>query len=476
MKKKQEPCLFPEIETMSKDLMIRTDINIAQIPIVLACQKRLVDAEGKPVTIWPIDISDTEKITLTGSPKYGLPYGSQVDYFMASTALFYQKNALQNNTIYFPAHQLIRIAGKEPGGDEYRRCFEALRTYANFSIETEELLSANGKSLLTGREERHIKYFQEFRVVGIARRGRKLTDSQEYDGLCKLVLTDWCFNNLRSEKFSTLLNYSFMMSLKTPLTKQLYRFLDYWRNEELAKTAVKRQVTIRKELIEVGKRLTLAVRFPSQVKQQLTESHKELMKNGYLEKIVYVTEKKQLKYVDYTISPFTQAENELVNKLVQRGVSLSMARELVRTTENSKTHNAIIYYDLKKKKKHLNAGYLVTILRDAAPDSLQQDVSSELAVQTDTIRRENKDHKLMFEYARIGEEQAKEKMAAMSPEALAALKARAEKNLDKFERNPEMRDTAIERHMCLIMIEELNMPPFEEWVLTQQARNLKHIN
>lgn len=470
----QTSSLFPEIETTSAntDLMIREDKNIAQYPIGLLSRKPLLDDNGNPIYTYTVKLDDNHSWTMIGNKEMGgLPLAHHIDYFFALLSLAFEKTGFLTNTVYFTVHELVLRAGKIPGGDEYQRALEAITIYRGFIIRTKVYkVIGEGGDIKYLKED--VSYLQHFTIVGDMKKGRKSSSKESLEGLCKVVFSDFFIENLRSQQLSTLLNFSFMMRLSTPIAKQLYKLIDFWRSESSPDSTGK-SCLIRKELIEIAKLLPLSATTPSKIRQLLEGAHKELLNLKYLEKVVYIKQNGNIHSVEYEVSPFTSDESYILSDLIKRGVSSGIARELIRTQGSVKISDAIRYYDIKKKKKPLKPGYLVEIIRNASAESLKEGIHEAICKHEKRESLKGADiSQWMMIYDQEMDKIVSQIKVKMSEGELAALESEARKSAF-YTANEEIYRHSIENTISEIIKARAGLPKFEEWVKKQGKNNLR---
>ncbi len=465
--------LFPDIMKGNKkdDKIIRDDYNLAKYPLCLfskSCPENTLTFHPAPNTEWQ----------LICNPEAGsrIPLGRHLDYLYAMLYLLAERTdyMFSDNTIYFTLNELVTIAGKQRNNEEYKTALEAINNYRWLGIRS---------SLFRTIEKGEMKYIKEassiiqsYTLVGGMKKGRKKSLSEDRSGYVKVVFSDFIINNLRSVEMSKKLNFSFMMKLRSPLSRRYFRLIDAWKNEEISE-GENNVLLMEKDVTYIARQLPLAnYKYPSRIIQILDPIHKELKELQYLREWKY--EKRNRASVNGTkviwyFSDYNVEQALVYKELVSRGISDLAARNIVMKEDINNIFDCIRYYDIRKKdkEKDISAGYLITVLKNTDRETVKKflsehDKKKEVRRKEEEYITENKMKMIYDQHVQSKVDERIKNMAEKEKKQL--MKKAAEDMKDKPYITKRSREISVDLAFRALVKEDLNLPSFKEWFDTNK--------
>ena len=278
---------------------------------------------------------------ITGSAKWGLPQPSDDDVLLA---LFYiaSEDQFRSQTVPFSRYGLCKIMGWSRCGKNYERVEDGLRRLSTVKIEARQ-------SFFDGRSKKYVS-----RVFGLLD-SYTLIECSKTENLDRSSarFSDVLWSSIEAENLKKI-DLKTYYSLRSPIAKRLYRFLD--------KRRAKRTVFDLELETLAAMNLGLSSetrRYPSQLKQTLDRAHVELKKIGLIKDCSYFKGSNGNWRVSYTFGKdlpvigFTEADSSATPReeemlLVQRGVAGQRARELA-SKKVDRIHEVVDFFDFVQK-------------------------------------------------------------------------------------------------------------------------------
>lgn len=301
------------------ELKGKDEMNLAEFPITLLSTRNL----NKQNTIshqdtikTPDGKTVTRKWMVTGSSAYGLPLAQDNGLLLALLALGKNED-YQDRKIYFSRYKICKIMGIVPQKRNYEIIKEGLDRLTGVNIRAENAFwDYENRGLCT----------YSFGIID----GYKLMNEEKgsEDG-SYVLLDELLFKSIKLGYIKTL-DLKTFFTLKSPTAQQLYRYLDKKRYK-------KKKFEINLSSLAYGHLgfQTDTCKYPSDIKKRLTPAHQELIDMGFLQSAQYekMADGKAEKVV-YTFtdaaSSFPTLKNPLTEKLIETGVTPSVAEQLVR--------------------------------------------------------------------------------------------------------------------------------------------------
>src|SRR5512135_613763 len=339
----------------------RDEMNLAEFPITTL-------AERVPPGIKTLVFEDQHgKLTVIGSDAYGLPTSTDSDVIVGLIQLTKLRNDFTNPTVEFSRYELLKLLGWENRGWNYRRLSESLHRWVTVTLKYDGLWWDN-------RRKRRLS--ASFHILDEV----VLPDEDDPGVVSSFTWGKKFFKSCRDGNIKRL-DLTTYFALKSAISKQLYRFLDkrfYLRNHltfDLRELAHER-VGLSRTYGDAGR-----------LKAKLKPALEELEGIGFLEPMSAADRYSKtgrgawnIRLVRKLPTPAKAKPPEiepeptgLERELVERGVTRSVAAELVRDVPADRITAQLERLDWlretkPKRVKDLGA-YLVGAIREdyAAP-------------------------------------------------------------------------------------------------------------
>ncbi len=211
----QQTLLFAPEADLARDSDGRDEMNLAEYPIALLADRA---PDGvKTVTYHDRD----ETLTITGSDLLGLPTALDVDVIIALLYLTKQESRFGDMTVHFTRYQLLQLLEWPDRGYYYERLTESLNRWVGVTLIYKKSWWDNE----TKTKGNHSFHILESATV-IEREQMRGARSRQSD--LPLSSVRWSAEFFKSFQANNLkkLDLKAYFSLKSAISKQLYRFLD----------------------------------------------------------------------------------------------------------------------------------------------------------------------------------------------------------------------------------------------------------
>src|SRR5215212_10069123 len=375
--RKQERSTAAEVEDLKlfeleKGPIISVELNLELIPMFLYKTRGRSEEslEATNVIRTPNGQRLEQYVRVVGGRDYGLPGPTERDVYVGIMKLVHRAGGIPADAkVSFSLYELLKILGKNRGGNNYEKVRESLDRIADSVIyaknafydrETEQFRthrftpwSVHFASTSQGQgrsAERHVLKFHETLV-------------RSYNsGVLKTLDTDFFF------------------SLKSPMAKSLYQLVDAKRQGGLSWTVGVQQL---RQLIPMPE----SYRYDSKIREKIEPGLKELKRRGFLERADY-EQRGEDQVICFRISRgFVEArerpqvslssrERETADALIRHGVAVPKAEKLV--SENGAGHCRRYLDALPHQTGVTNpAGWLVSYIENAWPVTLPDEAAPE---------------------------------------------------------------------------------------------------
>lgn len=350
----------------------RDELNLAEFP--LSAISTRTDPNQKSMVfedrIFDKSRGDVvkRKLTISASTEYGLPTALDDEVILGLVQLTKLQNFAEPK-VHFTRYQLIQILGWRDDSKSYARIEDALNRWMGVTLVYE-------KAWWNKQENSWVN--EKFHIldrVSVLDRERQQTKRVKQDDFpfSSFVWNEVIFQSFRSGNMKSL-DFEFYKSLDGSISKRLYRFLDKrfylrWKLEFDLKELAWEHIGLSRNYDAAN------------LKRKLQTAIKELEEKGF---IVPVDPKKRFLKVsagiwkvvfekanqpkDTKTIATVEPRPDLVDELVSRGVSLSVASDIVANQSSDRIEEKIEVLDWMVSKKLVvqnPAGYLVK--------SIQQD-------------------------------------------------------------------------------------------------------
>jgi hypothetical protein len=436
----------------------RDEMNLCEFPITLL-------TDYPPEGLKTMVFEDRHgKLTVTGSDDLGLPTATDSDVIVGLIQLTKIRNDFANPTVEFSRYELLRLLGWEDKGQNYRRLKESLHRWMGVTLRYDGCWWNNKRKRRASASFHILDY-----VV--------LPDADDPGETSSFAWNKIFFKSCRDGNLKRL-DLDTYFSLKSAVSKQLYRFLDkrfYLRREctfDLRELAHER----------VGMSRNYA---PWKIKQELNHALKELEEVGLLEPMTAADRYSKtgrgawnIRVVRKLPAPAeTKPKPEpeptgLERELVERGVTRAVAAELARDFPEDRIRRQIEVVDWlreTKPKRVVDVGaYLAEAIRKdfAPPAGFRSQAERAEAEATARARLEREEQARQAKArAQAERDRIQAYWEALPAERRAALEAEALARADPADRAAYEAAAAPVRRLLLVGLRDalirrrLDLPP-----------------
>jgi Replication initiator protein A len=421
-----------EDSILSARLIGRDEMNLAEFPIALLADR----TQAGQKTLYFED--EHGRLTVTGSDAYGLPTATDTDVIVALLYLTKQRNNFTDVKVNFSRYELIKLLNWPDDGGFYKRLDQSLNRWGGVWLVYDKCWWDN-KTKKYVSAKMHI-----LESVFIAESGGKKRDEQTDLPFSTFTWNKTFIESCQADNLRQL-NLDIYFSLKSAISKRLYRFLGkrfYLQGDwtfDLNEIAFDRVGLSRNYERNAGK-----------IKEKLQPAIDELEAIGFLRPLSRAERYGRIDRGQWTIrltrqSPALVASSQsappvtssppLVAELTSRGVTKKTAAELVKQHQAEAITTKIEEFDFlvskqDKKVAKSPAGYLVSSINDdyAPPKGFFSKAERER--QAEAKRRKEEDAAATRRQARDQEAQERDLAAkvnahlkSLTPEQLSHIEA-----------------------------------------------------
>jgi replication initiator protein A/DnaA-like protein len=253
------------------------------------------------------------------SGEYGMPGPVDQDVYLAVLQLLQQRGGMPDNgELRFSLYELRKILRwADDSGKAYKQMRDSLLRIATTSVQSKQAFySAHEKQRITDTFAIWSVHFAEHEVDGMPVRERHVLRFHP------IFIRNYLAQYLKG------LDADFYWSLRSPLSKRLYRLVDLQRVGG---------TSWRTDLFAVRDQVPLHYSYPSQIKRALQKTHKELQHRGFLSGIEYEGKTDVLYRISQEFARRQKArelsgdpqEIFAIERLIQEGLHGEVARDLV---------------------------------------------------------------------------------------------------------------------------------------------------
>jgi plasmid replication initiation protein len=261
----------PQAALLTPIILGKDEMNLAEYPLSVLTHRiprnrktysftqRITDHQGTVIK---------QSWSVLGSDKYGLPTPYDDDVLIA-LLYCYKEQKPQGKQIHFSLYKLCQIMRKVLSKREYDRMRDSLNRLTSTTIVATNCFYDNlAKSWVS--EAFHLfdryKLYQE-------RRGRAASPHLSF-----FEMSEFFYRSVAVANYIKDLDLGIYYTLALPISKRLFRYLDKNRYK-------KRRYE--ETVMRMAYKLPLTYAYPSQVKQKLAPAHEELLRRGYLTRVTY---------------------------------------------------------------------------------------------------------------------------------------------------------------------------------------------
>jgi hypothetical protein len=354
--------LFPEYAPL-----VNAEQNLEKFPLFeLKARKRGVKARVFEKAIpgeGGVSLNQMWKVIPSG--EYGMPGPVDQDVYLAVLQLLQQRGGMpEDGELSFSLYELRKILGwSDDSGGAYKELRDALLRIATTSMQSRNAFySAEERRRIVDTFNIWSVHFAEHEVKGQAVRERHVLKFHP------IFIRNYMAQYLKG------IDSEFYWSLRSPISKRLYRLVDLQRDGGLSWAT---------DIFGVRDQIPLDYDYPSQIKRALQKAHDELLHSDFLSGVEYEGKTE----VTYKVSrdfARRQKARELsgdpkeifaIERLIRESIAGDTAREFVVTYGPER---CLFYADAANRQKGVvnRAGWIVSAIkegwaiRDAAQTAL----------------------------------------------------------------------------------------------------------
>jgi Replication initiator protein A len=270
-----------------------------------------------------------------------------------------------DGTVSFSLYELLKVLGKNRGGNNYEKVRESLDRVADCVIHAKNAFYDNETEQF--RTHRFTPWSVHFAST---RRGQGRSTERHVLKFHEILVRSYNSGYLKT------LDTDFFFSLKSPMAKSLYQLIDARRRGKLSWTVGVQQL---RQLIPMPE----SYRYDSKIREKVEPGLKELTRRGFLERADYeqrgedqvVCFRISRKFVEPREQPqisLSSRERDTADILIRHGVAAPKAEKLV--SENGVGHcrrylGALPYQTGIKNP----AGWLISYIENAWPVTMAEE-------------------------------------------------------------------------------------------------------
>jgi len=469
----------------------RDEMNLAEFPLTV------LSTRANP-GIKTLEFSDTvkgkngeivnRKWIITAADKFGLPTSSDDEILLGLVKLTVD-SGFADRKVYFTRYELLKILRWSTEGRNYSRLQKALDRLSGVRIKASNAFFDNESK---SHSTRNFGIIDAYEIND----GRDLDLKHSF-----FIWSEVLFKSFQA-KYIKKLDLNFFLALQSAVSRRLYRFLDkhFWYK---AKVQIN-LFTLAHEKIGISRNY----KYASSLRQQLEPAAEELIEKGFITSCEFKGKGKDTEVVIYSAglgksskgrgesssenqssaidvlsddrSNYESLEEELVAKLVKRGISSRQAKQLVhdKGAANHDRINKIInhfdfLYSSKRHKMRSPVGFLYRAVQNSEDFVLPQETEKEKtkAKQIEE-RREDRDQKVNDRQQDLEARyliERKTEVTRMKQEMEPALLKRMEGEVREALRNlksiisSERFEKAVEHGVAEKIAKLFQFPDFREW-------------
>ncbi len=317
-----ELTLFPEYSTL-----VSAERNLEEYPLfeLKARQRgskarlfeRVIEGEGG------VSLKQTWKVIPSG--EYGMPGPVDQDVYLAVLQLLEQRGGMpEDGELAFSLYELRKVLGwSDDSGGAYREIRDALVRIQLTGVQSSNAFysAANEQFIADSFNVWSVHFAQRKRKSGAGLRARTTQDRH-------VLRFHPVFIRNYEAQYLKGLDADFFWGLRMPLSKRLYRLVDFQRAGGLS---------WRTDLFSVRDQVPLDYPYPSQIKRALKKAHGELEEKGFLSGVEYEGNAGVLYRISTAFARRQKAlelsgtpqEMFVIERLMREGVRGDTARDLV---------------------------------------------------------------------------------------------------------------------------------------------------
>jgi hypothetical protein len=366
--------------------MGRDEMNLAEFPLATLADRV---PRGCKTLVFEVHIGDggyaqprVRRLTISASDKYGLPTAIDDEVILGLVQVT-KAVGFADRRVRFSRYQLIHLLGWRDEGRSYRRLEQSLKRWLGVTLYYENAWRDNSQKRWV---DAHFHLLDDLVLYRLPKPHAGVSAKASDAALSSFTWNEMVFHSFQAG-FLKQLDLDLYRHLKLATAKRMYRFLD--KRFHFSNTLRFKLPVFACEHIGLSRRYDAA-----QLKRRLSPAVEELEQAGYLVPLPAMDRFHRLRRGDWEVV-FVRAPkirnqrkpahrlSDLESRLVERGVTMSSAAQLVRKHPANLILGKIEVFDTLRGKGDRRisrnpAGFLVQSIRDdyAPPTGLEQKTSS----------------------------------------------------------------------------------------------------
>ncbi len=350
---------------LEKSPIISVELNLELIPLFLykARGRSEESLEATNVIRTPDGQRLEQSVKVVAGREYGMPGPVDRDVHVGIMKLVHRAGGLPpDGLVSFSLYELLKVMGKNRGGNNYEKVRESLDRVADCVIHAKDAFYDNETEQF--RTHRFTPWSVHFAST---KQGQGRSTERHVLKFHEILVRSYNSGYLKT------LDTDFFFSLKSPMAKSLYQLVDAKRRGKLSWTVGVQQL---RQLIPMPE----SYRYDSKIREKVEPGLKELKWRGFLERADY-EQRGEDQVVCFRISrAFVEArerpqvslssrERATADALIRHGVAAQKAEKLV--SENGAGH-CRRYLDALPHQTGVSnpAGWLIKYIENAWPVTL----------------------------------------------------------------------------------------------------------
>jgi Replication initiator protein A len=347
---------------LEKSPIINVEINLELLPLFLYKTRGRSEESLEATNV--ISAADGQRleqyIKVVGGREYGLPGPTERDVHVAIMKLVHRVGGMPpDGVVSFSLYELLKVMGKNRGGNNYEKVRESLDRIADSVIYAKNAFYDNETEQF--RTHRFTPWSVHFSST---RQGQGRSAERHVLKFHEILVHSY------NSGFLKTLDTDFFFSLKNPMAKSLYQLVDAKRRGKLSWTVGVQQL---RQLIPMPE----SYRYDSKIREKVEPGLKELKRRGFLERADY-EQRGEDQVICFRVSrdfveprdrpqvSLSSRERDTADALIRHGVSAPKAEKLV--SDNGATHCRRYLDALPHQTGIANpAGWLIRYIENAWP-------------------------------------------------------------------------------------------------------------
>src|SRR5918911_3446676 len=350
---------------LEKSPIINVELNLELLPLFLYKTRGRTEESLEATNV--IRTAEGQRleqyIKVVGGREYGLPGPTERDVHVAIMKLVHRAGGMPpDGVVSFSLYELLKVMGKNRGGNNYEKVRESLDRIADSVIYAKNAFYDNETEQY--RTHRFTPWSVHFAST---RQGQGRSAERHVLRFHEILVRSYHSGYLKT------LDTDFFFSLKNPMAKSLYQLVDAKRRGKLSWTVGLQQL---RQLIPMPE----TYRYDSKIREKVEPGLKELKQRGFLERADYerrgedqvICFRISRKFVETRDRPqvsLSSRERDTADALIRHGVSAPKAEKLV--ADNGANHCRRYLSALAHQSGIANpAGWLIRYIENAWPVTL----------------------------------------------------------------------------------------------------------